>query len=326
MTTRMRWLLAAWGMMSALLIVVSLALMNIGMARRFCLMLTTGNTVVFLISVAFRRNIERMFLIFREDFARFNSETKCLVIETSYSHGRLLGAILTMGVGIFGAYVVVLSLTDTTAYLRLIEEDGPVENTSAIFWFLAAALTLFSLVRRAASTRRSPFRSALWSYLFAVLFFIVCGGEEISWGQRLLGFDTPKIIDEVNLQHETNLHNIGSISVFANVFFCLAVGYFLVVPFVMKKRPNLERYVAYHDYPVPHRSATNVFLITLAVWLFIGIRFGTLGFHPFTFYHERYYTQMDDEVFELLAACSFFAFAAMDCLKRHSSRAMASVS
>jgi hypothetical protein len=41
--------------------------------------------------------------------------------------------------------------------------------------------------------------------IFIFLFF-----EEISWGQRLLGFSTPEGLREVNLQRETNIHNIGS--------------------------------------------------------------------------------------------------------------------
>lgn len=35
-------------------------------------------------------------------------------------------------------------------------------------------------------------------------------GEEISWGQQLVGWETPEWIKEVNDQHETNLHNTSS--------------------------------------------------------------------------------------------------------------------
>jgi len=33
-------------------------------------------------------------------------------------------------------------------------------------------------------------------------------GEEISWGQRLFGFGTPKLINKYNVQGEFNLHNL----------------------------------------------------------------------------------------------------------------------
>jgi len=40
------------------------------------------------------------------------------------------------------------------------------------------------------------------------LFYILCAGEEISWGQRVFGFDTPEYMSEVNEQDEFNLHNL----------------------------------------------------------------------------------------------------------------------
>ena len=42
-----------------------------------------------------------------------------------------------------------------------------------------------------------------------------------------------------------------------------------------------------------------------------------MGFHPFSFYAQEYYTQMDDEIFELFAAYSFFAFTIMDSVKHY---------
>lgn len=40
------------------------------------------------------------------------------------------------------------------------------------------------------------------------LFFVICAGEEISWGQRLLGFETPEALADINTQNEFNVHNI----------------------------------------------------------------------------------------------------------------------
>ncbi len=84
----------------------------------------------------------------------------------------------------------------------------------------------------------------------------------------------------------------------------------------MRKHVQLHNYIHFYAFPVPNRFVTYIFLISLSIWVFVGIRFGTLGFHPFSFYAEKYYTQMDDEVFEFLAAYSFFAFSIMDSVKR----------
>ena len=58
---------------------------------------------------------------------------------------------------------------------------------------------------------------------------VLCGGEEMSWGQRLLHFQTPAAL-AANKQHEANLHDIGSISVSENAFFVFTTVCCLVVP------------------------------------------------------------------------------------------------
>lgn len=71
----------------------------------------------------------------------------------------------------------------------------------AQFYFFAFAL-YFSLGCALAETAsHRPFFCCLALACFYVL------GEEISWGQRLIGFDTPLFFREHNLQQETNLHN-----------------------------------------------------------------------------------------------------------------------
>jgi len=50
---------------------------------------------------------------------------------------------------------------------------------------------------------------AYW-ILLVTLACIYIAGEEISWGQQLVGWGTPEWVKEVNDQHETNLHNTSS--------------------------------------------------------------------------------------------------------------------
>ncbi|HET6594601.1 MAG TPA: hypothetical protein VFG81_03195 [Anaerolineales bacterium] len=45
-------------------------------------------------------------------------------------------------------------------------------------------------------------------YLGLALVFLFGAGEEISWGQRILGFKTPEPLSQVNRQEEFNLHNL----------------------------------------------------------------------------------------------------------------------
>ena len=46
-------------------------------------------------------------------------------------------------------------------------------------------------------------------YLGLALLFFFGAGEEISWGQRIFGFETPQTLAQVNKQDELNLHNLS---------------------------------------------------------------------------------------------------------------------
>jgi hypothetical protein len=47
-------------------------------------------------------------------------------------------------------------------------------------------------------------------YLGLAVLFFFGAGEEISWGQRILGFETPQALGQVNKQEEFNLHNLSA--------------------------------------------------------------------------------------------------------------------
>lgn len=108
-------------------------------------------------------------------------------------------------------------LVDWAAYEHLLREDGPVEYLTAIL-FLAAAV-LAARVALASSPSR---HSALLAWLAAAA-LLWLGGEEISWGQRIVGWDTPEAIMAVNTHEETNLHNMAFMQSRLD-FFYIAAG------------------------------------------------------------------------------------------------------
>jgi hypothetical protein len=91
----------------------------------------------------------------------------------------------------------------------LVEEDGWFEWLGAIGLFAGSALFLagFFVARRAAAASGAR-RLLPWTLLALSVVLFVGGGEEISWGQRILGWGTPEGIGGVNAQGETNLHNM----------------------------------------------------------------------------------------------------------------------
>src|SRR5262245_22742090 len=95
---------------------------------------------------------------------------------------------------------LVSALTGHDAWYSV--EDGPAENTQFVF-LVAAAVVAALIVRR--TWRTDPLLAMVYAMLAAGL--VVVAGEEISWGQRLLGIETPPSFAEENIQGELNLHN-----------------------------------------------------------------------------------------------------------------------
>lgn len=93
----------------------------------------------------------------------------------------------------------------------VIPEDHYFEIVGAASLF-ATSLLFLSGLRLARQnldqTGASIVKQLIYLGLAAVFFF--GAGEEISWGQRILGFATPESISEVNRQEEFNLHNLSA--------------------------------------------------------------------------------------------------------------------
>lgn len=107
--------------------------------------------------------------------------------------------------GLLTLVVLALALvrvTDWPGYEHLLREDGPIEYLTALLFLGAAALAAGH-----ARTRSRTGQGTLLAWLGAVA-LLWLGGEEISWGQRLVGWDTPPAIMAVNTHEETNIHNM----------------------------------------------------------------------------------------------------------------------
>jgi len=182
-------------------------------------------------------------------------------------------------------YVVVILcypasfVIDAETFRRLGWEGG-IETTGAVL-FLVASVGFLALFIRSSAFENSVFgrrtRRNLYLGLLAVIMFI-CFGEEISWGQRFLGFQTPQFLAGLNAQNETNLHNIwlvhqwqpdGSEKSFLGLllnmnrlFSIFWLTYFVVVPISAKKSERVRRALIFAGIPVPPIWAGGLFLAT----------------------------------------------------------------
>ena len=119
------------------------------------------------------------------------------------------------------AIYIALAAYITSAYLVLaignnwvaatIPEDHYFELIGAFSFFVTSMLFFygFILARRTLDKTWISLAKQL-IYLGLAFLFFFGAGEEISWGQRILGFETPESLSEVNRQEEFNLHNLSA--------------------------------------------------------------------------------------------------------------------
>lgn len=96
-----------------------------------------------------------------------------------------------------------IQIFNPVAYVYLISEDNIGEYATSVA-FAAAAYFFVS------AAKRGTILNCFFMLFLAFLSFLIAG-EEISWGQRIFGVDTPELLRNINQQGEITLHNIGSL-------------------------------------------------------------------------------------------------------------------
>ena len=106
-----------------------------------------------------------------------------------------------------GVFLVVLliGVLDLPLYEWLIDEDGPIESAQLLLALATAVLA--SVVAFQLWKLQWPRWLVFCWVVFAAGSFLLAG-EEMSWGQRQLGFSGPDALTSANFQNETNAHNL----------------------------------------------------------------------------------------------------------------------
>lgn len=139
------------------------------------------------------------------------------------AYGRMYGVGATLvALAVFAVFASWI-LLDPDSLRHASREDGWVENLSAVFWGLSAAGFIIAGIR-SSFLRRRPER---WRYVciacYALAMIFFCG-EEVSWGQRMIGVDTPSWLGAMNRQNEITIHNIGPLQYWQDRFFLLFIA------------------------------------------------------------------------------------------------------
>lgn len=136
--------------------------------------------------------------------------------------GALLASVFVLGTLVYAAG---LEARDPDVYYRALQEDGTLEW--ATFWaFLLAAVANL----RAARAFRREGGPWPWFGVGLALFCFLVAMEEISWGQRVLGFRAPQYFLENNYQQELNFHNVVDTGLRKLLFQAILLGYGVALP------------------------------------------------------------------------------------------------
>ncbi|MCF8245304.1 MAG: hypothetical protein K9J37_13030 [Saprospiraceae bacterium] len=170
--------------------------------------------------------------------------------------------------------------------IKLTEEAGFFESLTAI-GFLGASIVFFM-----------SFLKKRKQYVFLILAVILFFGfgEEISWGQRIFGWGTPETLKEVNVQGETNIHNLAIFNGidfennrktgFAKYFsmnvmyklFCLGFG--VILPFLVMFGKMFDGIINKFKIPVPSLAIGLGFILNWVVFYLLVPLFPEIIRHP----------------------------------------------
>jgi hypothetical protein len=125
-----------------------------------------------------------------------------------------------------------------TKFIDLSHDDGPVETASALLLFVSCGIFFFGACR---TLHPAPWSNRVFRVTSALiaLFLFFAGMEEISWGQRVFKFDTPRSF-EANEQGEFNLHNFDA-PFFNACYYMLSFVLFVLLPFLKDRLEALRR-------------------------------------------------------------------------------------
>jgi len=153
-----------------------------------------------------------------------------------------------------------------------------------------------------------PFRGGVFS-TFSVMAGIVFFGfamDEISWAQRVLGYNAPQFFLEHNTKLQVNFHHLV-INGFRvnNIIFTLTVKilatlYFIVLPFFYNKLEQIKTFVNRFAIPLPRYSQIGAYVILGVLVNFIPSELNYVIFE-FGFYWIlvlTMYNPINDEVFK----------------------------
>ena len=206
---------------------------------------------------------------------------------------RGAGIIALVPILVVGA--VMATIPFPRVFRRVIDEDSLVENIQFSLILAAAVFFAWSSARLLRGGRAGF--GVLYALVALATFFVA--GEEISWGQRILGLRTPDALEAINWQREISVHNIHGFHQPFIYAVMLAGLYGTIVPSIGLAWPT--------RWPAPALAYLLVPPVCLVPGFFtpFGYRLFRMVFRPEVAYPRRIF--VITEFSEVTELCLYFA-------------------
>lgn len=203
-------------------------------------------------------------------------------------------------------FLVPIAITLTLAIARTLDRNlafAAVSEDHVVEWLQFAGYAAAGVLA-ALSTRTFLERNNAVPAAACLIFAIGClfvAGEEIAWGQRLLGYETSTALREVNTQGATTVHNVDALQrPFQGVLLLIGL-YGTVIPCALcleRVRQLVAARAAKVDFIVPPIFLTSSFLVLAVHKLILAAGFDDTA-------HNQFYGETE----ELVLAFALAVFA-----------------
>lgn len=169
-----------------------------------------------------------------------------------FSPGALLAIWLIPVAIVLGG--VAAALMGKEAYKWYTGEDQFAEIMQVVFYLTAFVFNI--LVIKQLWSSGEKLLASLYGFVLIGLFFML--GEELSWGQRIFGWETSEKLAAINKQEETNLHNIHGVGATFKWLQMVIGAYGTFLPLLLLL--NLSRPVKkFFSFVIPHYTLIPFF-------------------------------------------------------------------
>ena len=199
-------------------------------------------------------------------------------------------SLLTVAVVAAALAIPVLSnLERMRAVVWLVHEDGPLETAGALCCLAAAVLLVAAFCQpRTDAEPNGPRPLASrnpWCLLLAAMLLMMFG-EEINWGERLLGYHVPERLLDANIQHEFNLHNNRLVHARLNenrlklAWLAITAVYLGMLPLVALVVPPIRRAAEHIRLPLASLPLAAAVLVATGLYFLLTTRKVAAGDYP----------------------------------------------